>query len=79
MTEAEVRSTEAEVMPRPRTPSSVWPGLARPRPGLSLASALYLVDRELILKGRLVYDSSLLIGPTGQIKGLPLVNVLDLI
>ena len=39
---------------------------------------LYLVDRELVVRLRLVYDSSNNMVPMGQMVGLPLVDCLDL-
>ena len=48
-----------------------------PRLRLWLSLGPVLVDRELIVRYRLVYDSSINIGPIGVYARLPLVDCLD--
>ena len=49
----------------------------RARPLASPSQTPYSVDREQIVRDRLVLDSSVIYGPVGHCRGLPLVGVLD--
>ena len=53
------------------------PGPARPGPPAWPQPALYMVDREVIARTRLVSDSSLLMALWAKYGTLPLVNILD--